>query len=244
VIRRVAVIVPAADEEQRIARCLASIHSAQHHLSRRAAHVQVQVIVALDSCRDGTAAVCASFPRVTTVTTTSRSAGAARRAGSTAALRRLAGPVSELWLASTDADSEVPADWLTVMVTAAGHGADLVLGTVLPGPGLTAAARARWLARHHLRDGHPHVHGANLGIRAGAYLALGGWPPLAVGEDAELARRAVAAGHVRITRTATIPVVTSPRTAARAPLGFSSYLRALSHAPVPALTPAPAPVPG
>jgi cellulose synthase/poly-beta-1,6-N-acetylglucosamine synthase-like glycosyltransferase len=233
VIRQVVVIVPAADEEQRIARCLASIRGAQHHLSRHAAHVQVQVIVALDSCRDGTAAICASFPRVSTVTTTSRSAGAARRAGSTAALRRVAGPVSELWLASTDADSQVPADWLTVMVAAAGHGADLVLGTVLPGPGLNPAARARWLARHHLRDGHPHVHGANLGIRASAYLALGGWQPLTAGEDADLARRAVAAGHLRIIRTATIPVVTSARPAARAPHGFSSYLRALSPEPVP-----------
>jgi glycosyltransferase involved in cell wall biosynthesis len=244
VIRQVVVIVPAADEEQRIARCLTSIHSAQHHLLRRAAHVQVQVIVALDSCRDGTAAICASFPRVTTVTTTSRSAGEARRAGSLAALRRRSGPVSELWLASTDADSEVPADWLTVMAAAAGHGADLVLGTVLPGPGLTAAARARWLARHHLRDGHPHVHGANFGIRAGAYLALGGWPPLAVGEDAELARRAATAGHLRITRTATIPVVTSPRAAARAPHGFSSYLRALNPAPAAVPVAVPLAVPG
>jgi hypothetical protein len=113
------------------------------------------------------------------------------------------------------------------MVAAARRGTDLVLGTVLPGPELSPAVRARWLARHHLRDGHPHVHGANLGIRASAYLALGGWQPLATGEDADLAQRAAAAGYLSISRTAAIPVVTSVRRAGRAPRGFSNYLRAL-----------------
>jgi hypothetical protein len=72
------------------------------------------------------------------------------------------------------------------------------------------------------------VHGANLGIRGDAYLALGGWPALPTGEDTELARRASSAGHLRIARTAAIPVVTSTRRAGRAPQGFSGYLRDLS----------------
>jgi hypothetical protein len=189
--------------------------------------------VALDGCTDATAAICATFPAVSTVTTTGRNVGATRRAGTLAALSRRAGPASELWLASTDADSAVPAGWLTAMVTAERAGAGLVLGTVLPGPGLSPAAQARWLARHHLRDGHPYVHGANLGLRADAYLALGGWPPLVTGEDADLARRAAAAGWLRICRTAAIPVVTSVRRHGRAPRGFSSYLRALSAEGVP-----------
>jgi cellulose synthase/poly-beta-1,6-N-acetylglucosamine synthase-like glycosyltransferase len=228
VIRAVAVIVPAANEEHRIARCLASIDTAARHLARRAPGLRVTVIVTLDSCRDGTAAICAMFPGVTTVTITSQNVGAARQAGTQAALSRRAGPADELWLASTDADSAVPAGWLTAMVAAAGRGASLVLGTVLPGPDLSPAARAQWLARHDLRDGHPHVHGANLGIRADAYLALGGWRPLVTGEDADLARRAAAAGWLSITRTAAIPVITSTRRVGRAPRGFSSYLRALS----------------
>jgi cellulose synthase/poly-beta-1,6-N-acetylglucosamine synthase-like glycosyltransferase len=228
VIRDVAVIVPAANEEQRIARCLTSIDVAARHLSQRDPGLRARVIVTLDGCHDATAAICATFPGVTTVTTTGRNVGAARRAGTQAALSRRAGPACELWLASTDADSAVPAGWLTAMVAAAGRGADLVLGTVLPGPDLSPAVRAQWLARHHLRDGHPHVHGANLGIRADAYLALGGWPPLVTGEDTDLARRAAAAGWLSISRTAAIPVVTSVRRTGRAPRGFSSYLRALS----------------
>jgi hypothetical protein len=79
---------------------------------------------------------------LSTVTITSRNVGAARRAGTRAALRGRAGPARELWLARTDADSAVPADWLTVMVRAAGRGADLLLGTVLPGPDLRPSARA------------------------------------------------------------------------------------------------------
>lgn len=229
-IRRVAVVIPAANEEQRIARCLAAVGAARRRLASHAG-LQAEVIVVLDSCRDATAAICATFPCVTTITTTSQNVGAARRAGTAAALRRRAGPARELWLASTDADSEVPADWLTAMVAEAGRGADLVLGTVLPGPDLSPPARARWLAGHQLRNGHPHVHGANLGIRADAYLALGGWQPLVTGEDADLARRGAAAGTVRLSRIAAIPVVTSVRRTARAPRGFSSYLRALSPAP-------------
>jgi hypothetical protein len=137
-----------------------------------------------------------------------------------------------VWLANTDADSEVPVNRQPSMVTEARLGAHVVLGTVTPCPGLGQAARAEWASRHHLRDGHPHVHGANFGIRGDAYLALGGWQPLVTGEDADLARRAARTGHLRICRTASIPVVTSVRRDGRAPCGFSSYLRALGTAAI------------
>jgi hypothetical protein len=225
-IRRVAVIVPAANEEQRIGRCLAAMTAARSQLYRSRANVSVHIFVVLDSCRDATAEIAGGFGDLRLVPVTANSAGAARRAGATAALSG-ADRASELWLAHTDADSEVPVDWLTCMVTEAHRGADLVLGTVLPGAELDPAARAAWLGRHHLRDGHPHVHGANFGIRGDSYLALGGWRPLATGEDVDLARRAALAGQLRITRTAAIPVVTSVRRTGRAPRGFSSYLRDL-----------------
>jgi GT2 family glycosyltransferase len=156
--------------------------------------------------------------------------GAARRAGARAALAGTQG--GELWLASTDADSEVPTGWLTGMLAEARRGAHVVLGTVLPAPDLCPEIRAEWLSRHHLRDGHPHIHGANFGIRGDAYAAVGGWQPLATGEDVDLARRAAQNSHLKIARIASIPVVTSARWAGRAPRGFSSYLRALS-APAP-----------
>jgi glycosyltransferase involved in cell wall biosynthesis len=226
VIRRLAVVVPAADEEQRIGRCVAAIVAARSHLYRATARVQVQVIVVLDACQDATAARAGAYGDVRLVTVRARNVGAARRAGARAALQGGA-PASELWLANTDADTQVPPDWLSYMVAESRRGVHMVLGTALPGPALDPAARADWLSRHHLRDGHPHVHGANLGIRGDAYLALGGWQPQATGEDVDLAGRAARAGHLRVLRTAAIPVVTSVRARGRAPRGFSSYLRAL-----------------
>jgi len=226
-IRRVAVVIPAANEERRIGRCLSAVAIARRHLCLSEATIVVRTVVVLDGCQDRTAMIAAASREVQTVAITARSAGAARRAGVSAALAD-AGPPRELWLANTDADSQVPVDWLTTMVAEARRGAHLVLGTVMPGQDLRPRARAEWLRRHHLRDGHPHVHGANFGIRADAYLNLGGWPPVVTGEDTELARRASRTGHLRISRTAAIPVVTSVRRDGRAPRGFSGYLRDLS----------------
>ena len=228
-IRRVAVIVPAANEEGLIGSCLSSIRAAREHLYRSSADVHVRIVVVLDRCADATPAIAAACGDVQPVTISAGSVGAARLAGAAAALAG-GGRSSELWLANTDADCEVPANWLTSMVIEASLGAQVLLGTVLPGPGLGPPARTEWARRHHLRDGHPHVHGANFGIRGDAYLALGGWQPLATGEDADLARRAARSGHLRIARTASIPVVTSVRSSGRAPRGFSSYLRALGAA--------------
>lgn len=228
-IGRVAVIIPAANEERLIGKCLASVSAARRHLHRRSANIDVRVVVVLDGCADATAEVAAASGGVQSVTVSAGSVGAARKAGASAALAG-SGRSSELWLANTDADSEVPVSWLTSMVSEAGLGAHVVLGTVLPGPGLCPPARAEWAGRHLLRDGHPHIHGANFGIRGDAYLALGGWRPLAAGEDADLARRAALSGHLRIARTASIPVVTSVRRDGRAPRGFSSYLRGLGAA--------------
>lgn len=217
-------IIPAANEEHQIGRCLSAVAAARRHLYRASATITVRTVVVLDGCRDRTAMIAAASRDVQTVAIAAGNVGSARAAGACAALAG-AGPPGELWLASTDADSRVPVNWLTAMVTDARRGAHLVLGTVIPGEGLGPRARAEWLRRHHLREGHPHVHGANLGIRGDCYLSLGGWPPLATGEDTELARRAARTGHLRISRTASIPVVTSVRQDGRAPRGFSSYLR-------------------
>jgi glycosyltransferase involved in cell wall biosynthesis len=226
-IRRLAVIVPAANEEQHIASCLVSIGAARAHLSqRRAGGVQVQVFVVLDGCRDKTATVVSRFSGVRPVVIRAGRVGTARHAGALAAIGGGV-PTRELWLANTDADCAVPHDWLSFMMAESRRDTQVVLGTVLPGPGLPAALRKIWLSRHHLREGHSHIHGANFGIRADTYLTLGGWRPLTLGEDVDLAGRATAAGHVRIVRTASIPVVTSSRTMARAPGGFASYLTAM-----------------
>jgi glycosyltransferase involved in cell wall biosynthesis len=229
-IRRVAVVVPAADEQKRIATCLVAIDRARRQLLDSELGVdRVDVIVVLDGCRDDTPAIVARFAdasHVHAITSTARRVGAARRQGALRAIATLA--TDQLWLANTDADSAVPRDWLIRMVVAANAGAHVVLGTVLPDVDLPRALRTAWLARHQLNEGHPHVHGANLGIRADTYLALGGWrADLACDEDIDLVRRAGAAAGVHVLRTAAIPVVTSARMVGQTPDGFSSYLRHL-----------------
>jgi GT2 family glycosyltransferase len=224
-----AVILPAADEQDHIADSLKAIDAARLHLKDGAAgrRVHVKVIVVLDDCHDATADIVARHSGVFAMTSTARNVGAARGLGTDHAVEHADDPRT-MWLANTDADSRVPPDWLTQMVAHAEQGVDLILGTVRPGHGLPLAVQQAWFNRHHLREGHSHVHGANLSIRASTYLAIGGWQPLPSGEDVDLAYRAIQSG-ARVKRTAAIPVVTSSRTDGRAPYGFSSYLRNLNR---------------
>lgn len=229
-IRHVGVVVPAANEAELLDRCLRGLRASREDLHR--AHRQVvrsRVVLVLDSCTDASAAIASDYPEVEVVEVSVRSVGRARNAG-VQHLLRSGVRASEHWLANTDADSEVPVGWLAGMVEQAHLGAHLVIGTVTPDSGLPGAVDAAWHARHPQRHDHPHVHGANFGIRADAYTDLGGWPLLTTGEDKAFADRASAARDLRISRTAQLPVRTSVRLDARAPSGFSSYLRDLGHA--------------
>jgi glycosyltransferase involved in cell wall biosynthesis len=229
--KHLAVIVPAADEEDRIAECLNSINDARQRLLESELAVErVEVVVVLDRCTDRTPVIVSDFSdadHVHVIASDARRVGAARRRGALRAMRGRLAP-ERVWLANTDADSTVPADWLTGMVTAANDGFEVVLGTVVPGPELSPPLREAWSAPHQLTEDHPHIHGANLGIRGDTYLELGGWDEeLSYNEDVDLASRAVAAPHIRILRTAAIPVTTSARVIGRTPNGFSSYIRHL-----------------
>ena len=134
-------------------------------------------------------------------------------------------------IANTDADSVVPVHWLATHWAAAERGAGLLLGTVRPDPGeLDDEVADRWYRRHQLTDGHLHVHGANLGVRADWYLAVGGFADVAGDEDVALAAAVSAAGGV-VERTGAGPVVTSARLDGRAPAGLAGYLRQLSATP-------------
>ncbi|MGW7520219.1 hypothetical protein ACWGJ2_32030 [Streptomyces sp. NPDC054796] len=70
---------------------------------------------------------------------------------------------------------------------------------------------------------HPHVHGANLAVRADAYTAVGGFPRVPTGEDRALVAALDAAGW-RVRRTEAHPVLTSARRVPRAPGGFGDFL--------------------
>lgn len=130
--------------------------------------IAVTVLVALDSCTDGSTAVASPLAgvdrRIHLLQVTFRNVGGSRRAGIRAALRGSTGkglPYAspQLWLANTDADSCVPENWLLRQVELADRGADAVLGTVEPDPESTDKdLLRRWHARHRLGEDHPHVH--------------------------------------------------------------------------------------
>lgn len=223
-ITELAVVIPAADEQGEIGGCLESVYAAVQHLWKDNSSLAVHVVVVLDGCTDGTAAAVAAFPAAITVLSSARCVGSARRQGADQILasRLPAG----LWLANTDADCRVPVNWLTDQVAAAEAGAELVVGTVVPGPGLPAEVERAWHRGHDAGENHLHVHGANLGIAADLYERIGGWHDLAVHEDVDLVDRALAARAATV-RTGAIPVVTSSRLDGRAPAGFAAHLRGL-----------------
>jgi len=137
------------------------------------------------------------------------------------------GLASDIWYATTDADSVVPADWLLQMTAA---DADMVLGVVrVPAWRHYPAEVARRYMRAYQSKGpgHNHVHGANMGFRADAYWAVGGFRALPTGEDVELVDR-FEAENMRIHRDAKLSVATSDRQNGRAPGGFAKHLRELS----------------
>jgi glycosyltransferase involved in cell wall biosynthesis len=216
------VVVPAHNEETLLPACLTALHHAAHP-----ATVPVHVLVVADCCTDRTAAVAQDYGALV-VRLAARNVGAARRAGMTELQNLLSGldPAS-VWLATTDADTVVPPDWLVRQLAHADQGWDVVLGTVTVAdwsehpPHVPAAYAARYDTA-----GAAHVHGANIGLRASAYQAAGGFRPLATAEDHALLA-AVSQAGCSVVHATDVTVETSARRHARAPRGFSHLLQTL-----------------
>lgn len=121
----------------------------------------------------------------------------------------------------------VPPDWLARQLQC---GANAFCGVVAVGDWLDypPAVREQFLQGEHALDGHPHVHGANMGFSAVAYRQSGGFAPLATGEDVALIQAMHGAG-MQVARLASPRVMTSARRHARAPHGFSDFLRRLEQ---------------
>ena len=217
------VVVPAHNEEQLIGTCLAALLDSQRVAHRLFPQLTCRIVVVLDDCEDDTGVIVQRMG-IRSIVVDRHSVGAARRAGVRAALADAGAPLRRIWLASTDADCRVPAGWMSRFVDAAAHGYHLVLGMVHPSGDLPASRLHAWQDRHPYVEGHPHVHGAALAIRADVYHDIGGWRPLQTGEDVELVKRAEQRPWIRILRTAQDPVCTSARTVGRAPAGFADYM--------------------
>lgn len=226
-IRAAGVVVPAHNEQDLLPSCLIAVRRAA-----RQAGVPVHLVVVADACTDGTAALARALG-VSVVEAGARCVGAARAAGVAHVLRSTCHlDPATVWIATTDADTLVPRWWLGRQLRYAGRGWKAVTGTVTVQDWAGHPARVRWLYTQHYRawqQHHPHVHGANLGFAADAYLAAGGFRPLPTAEDHALVDDLLAAG-MPLLRTTRIPVVTSARPRARAPGGFAWLLASLAAA--------------
>lgn len=220
------VVIPVNDEEELLDDCLRAVDVAARSVSSSAGAVvpRIRVIVVLDDCVDRSAQIVAMWPRVESVQVGYRNVGATRAHGIRHALATSGATPARVWVASTDADSMVPPDWVSHQLALADDGVDLMIGAIRPNPGdLTAAQYRSWTGRH-ATDSALHVHGANLGFRADAYLAAGGFPPLAEHEDTVLVDRLRRRGAVTASAVSCW-VLTSARQLGRTPGGFSAYVR-------------------
>jgi glycosyltransferase involved in cell wall biosynthesis len=231
---RLDVVVPAHDEEDRIGTCLEALATAVTVLHHERPGTRAHVTVVLDGCTDGTPHVVRAATGGGTsawldaLGTDHVGVGRARSLGTAHALARPDGAATALdrrWLAHTDADSRVDPGWLVQQADALVDGAHVLVGAVVPDPDdLDPAVFARWQATHPPGATLGHVHGANLGVRADAYRAVGGFDPVHEHEDVRLVARARGLG-LRVDATTGLPVVTSGRFDGRTPGGYAEHLR-------------------
>lgn len=222
----IGVVLPVRDEQALLPRCLAALRHASAQVE-----LPVHLVVVLDACTDRSAEVIAATPAIGTLQDVlevqARSVGAARAAGCAQLLARFGR--DDLWLANTDADSAVEPGWLRGQLRYAERGYDAVAGTVTIDDWTPYRPEARHRYDGHYRPqwGHRHVHGANLGVHASAYVAAGGFPALATGEDVVLVSALLAQAR-QIAWAHDLPVRTSSRHQGRAPSGLSHLLRSLA----------------
>jgi hypothetical protein len=227
------VIIPARNEEELLPRCIQSVIAASALLPSL---ITSDVIVAVDRSTDLTWEIAEQMltGRGAVVTTEAGVVGCARSLATSVALQRHAGSSRRCWLANTDADCCVPETWLIDQLLLANENVEAFAGAIdvdsfhEHGPGVDLLFRSSYVI---YPDGsHPHVHDANLGVRADAYLRAGGWSNLESAEDHDLWSRLLKTGAARVSIGRT-RVLTSGRRVGRAPDGFAGALSAHNEIP-------------
>ena len=241
------VAVPVRDEEERIGLCLDSL-ARQDDVD----FAEVAVVLLLNNTTDGTAdevrMLAPHAPFVTwmhqvDLAPAQANAGWARKLAMDAALA-LAAPNG--LLLTTDADTLVNEDWVASNRREVAAGADAVAGYVMADPMELMQLDAAVLERGRLEwqyqqlageltarvDREPHDPwprhnqncGASAAITVDAYRAIGGLPPMPVGEDRALFEE-VRRLDGRVRHSLEVQVVTSARTDGRATGGLADEIR-------------------
>jgi hypothetical protein len=219
------VVLPVHDEEELLPCALQALEVALDAVSPS---ISRRVAVVLDTCGDASSAIArrwAARVGALVIRRECRSVGVARGTGVLALLARWPEMDSaRVWLATSDADSCVPQDWLTVQLEAHAVGVDLWAGRIRVAE--ESATVLRWIERY--ADERDPIHGASLGFSGTLYRELGGFRSLRSSEDRDLHHRAVAAGF-RIRHDPRAAVTTSSRRKGRAPEGFAGLLETVEQ---------------
>ena len=239
---QVAICIPIRNEASQLPR----LFDALDRLERNPTQA-LQLCLLLDGCSDASGVLARDYRdrsrfdvRIEEIAPAPANAGRARHRAMLLGLAAL-GSGGGLLL-TTDADSVPAPDWLAAM-NAALRISDVVAGRVVR-EGTRACPLQDRIERYYdalfrLRrvldpvpweaaTTHHYASGANMGVRAGAYAKLGGFPPLASGEDSRLVDEAARAG-LRVRRDAASLVRTSDRRHGRAANGFARTLRDLDR---------------
>lgn len=235
----IVVALPAHDEQDLIGDCLASVIRAVDSAQRSGVVRRARVAVAAHRCTDDTAdqarSALALHPEVEGLVRIEREAmpvGSVRTRlvnAAVAAAPSLAG--GDVWIFNTDADTLVPADWITATLRRAREQrADLILGLAdlaeWPVDRATREAYERIVADGLTGTGHQHAYAANLAIRLTAFQRVGGFPALPHGEEHGLAA-ACRAADLTVISTLFPRVQTSARMPGRAAHGLGALLARL-----------------
>jgi len=195
----VSVVIPALNEQAEIGRCLESLG--------RQTYQEFEVIVVDNGSTDDTALIAESFG-VRVVTEPRRGIAPARQAGFEAAQGAI--------IASTDADTVVPPDWVERIVEAFREDPETIavfgpfryrsdsaprpfVNRIIPycSSGLAVGQRVTW------RLGFPHFPGSNFAVRREAFFQVGGFRSPTSGrlysswEDIQLGLKLNRIGEVR-----------------------------------------------
>jgi glycosyltransferase involved in cell wall biosynthesis len=222
------IVIPAHNEEACLPSCLAALQRAATHPALAGEPVLIHFV--LDDCDDGSEAIIqdwqqhgAAAVRLSYSQIALRTVGAARASGAEFLLGQ-----GVRWLAFTDADTQVSPEWLVQQLAL---DVDVVCGSVAVDDWSPHAGQAAMLATHFSqtyndRDGHHHIHGANLGVSADAYRKAGGFESVPCHEDVYLVAALERIG-ARFAWSAAPRVITSARTDARARGGFGDTMLAV-----------------
>jgi glycosyltransferase involved in cell wall biosynthesis len=247
---RVVIAVPARDEATHLPACL-------HALAHQQGNHDYEIFLLINNSTDASSAIAHQFARVAvhevTLPPAQANAGHARRLAMDLGAARLG---SSGVLMTTDADGQVPPDWISRNLASLRAGADAVAGRAEV-DGIDAAEIPQSLVENDALEcayaalldemayridpdpadpwpRHDEHSGASIAMRVAAYHRAGGVPPALIGEDRALfaALRRVDA---RIRHAPEICVTVSGRIHGRAFGGMADTIRRRLISPDPIL---------